>query len=202
MESSIDNLNDESVVITKLTSVLDRMRGKFGDKYKHVKLTVAFPALLQLVAQAQTRKSSKEEWRRDLMFKNAGSEATKEDLKGLDQDLDFADWAYLDSTEELKQNLLSCGYSLLKHEIVKAAGFVGYYVAIDGKKKVAIVGVKGTSSLDDVITDCCAKTVTHQLEGCFMAESFSVMGLFGLEKKFTEIHCHEVRDQKISYCML
>ena len=117
----------------------------------------------------------------------------------------FADWAYLDSTEEIKENLSTYGFTLLKHEKTKIAGFVGYYVAIDEVNKLALVGVKGTSSLEDVLTDCCAQTVTHELDSSFMDESFSLKGLFGGDKMsvmsmlgikkegFKEIHCHEVR---------
>ena len=64
-----ENLKDKGNVIKKLTEVLEKMNLKFGDKYKGVKMTVAFPALVQLIAQAQAQKSSKEEWQRDIMFK-------------------------------------------------------------------------------------------------------------------------------------
>ena len=66
--TSDDNLKDKGNIIKKLTEVLEKMKLKFGDKYKDVKLSVTLPALLQLIAQAQAQKSSKEEWQRDIMF--------------------------------------------------------------------------------------------------------------------------------------
>ena len=66
--SSDDNLQDKGNIVKKLTEVLEKIKLKFGNKYKDVKLSVAVPALLQLIAQAQAQKSSKEEWKRDIMF--------------------------------------------------------------------------------------------------------------------------------------
>jgi hypothetical protein len=99
----------------------------------------------------------------------------------LSQNLDFADWAYLSSTKELTKNLNDCGYSLLKHETVVEAGSVGYYIAIEPKTKTALIGVKGTSSMADMLTDCCAATVPYELEHSFAA----------LDSKVKEIRCHE-----------
>lgn len=61
------------------------------------------------------------------------------------------------------------------------AGSVGYYIAIDPKTKTALVGVKGTSSMTDMLTDCCAATVTHELERSFAAG----------DSELKEIRCHE-----------
>jgi hypothetical protein len=99
----------------------------------------------------------------------------------LSEKLDFADWAYLSSTKELEEKLTDCGYSLLKHVTVVEAGSVGYYIAIDPKTKTALVGVKGTSSISDMLTDCCAATVPHELERGFAAGDNEVKA----------IRCHE-----------
>lgn len=102
------------------------------------------------------------------------------DLEGLNQQVDFADWAYLSSTKELKENLAGCGYSLLTHETVLEAGCVGYYVAIDSKTQTALIGVKGTSSMTDMLTDCCAATVPYELDRSFSGDPDG-----------EEIRCHE-----------
>ena len=95
--------------------------------------------------------------------------------------MNFAEWAYLTSTKELEKNLASCGYSLLKHEKVDEAGSVGYFIAIDPETKTALIGIKGTSSLSDMLTDCCAATAKQTLDRSFIADDDS----------FKEISAHE-----------
>ncbi|KAL7573477.1 hypothetical protein ACA910_013791 [Epithemia clementina (nom. ined.)] len=106
-------------------------------------------------------------------YRSCGRAGTRQDLEGLDQMLEFAAWAYGDSCDDnhqnnnhnhnhnsttlsLKQKLQKAGYTLLKHhDQTKVAGYLGHYVAIHKTQKVALIGVKGTSSLEDVLTDCC-----------------------------------------------
>ncbi|KAL9183383.1 hypothetical protein ACHAXT_005170 [Thalassiosira profunda] len=46
----------------------------------------------------------------------------------------------------------------------KPPGRVGYFVAISQAKKKMLVGIKGTSTLEDLITDCCGRAVRVDLE--------------------------------------
>jgi len=46
----------------------------------------------------------------------------------------------------------------------KPPGRVGYYVAISHTKQQLIIGMKGTSTLEDLLTDCCGKAVRVDLD--------------------------------------
>eukprot|EP00980_Cylindrotheca_fusiformis_P002183 scaffold499_cov120-Cylindrotheca_fusiformis.AAC.6 len=198
------SLSDMANVSLKIQSMLGRAKEKFGGQYDDVKLSVAVPALLQLIAQAQGQKSGEDVFQRDLMYRDAGDEPATAgqflvsmllrlaasavinlfsciDLEGMDKMVDFADWAYISSTKDLKEKLAGCGYSLLNHDSVLEAGCVGYYIAIDATTKTAVIGVKGTSSMTDMLTNCCAATIPHELENSFSAD----------DPEVKEIRCHE-----------
>lgn len=46
----------------------------------------------------------------------------------------------------------------------KPPGRVGYYVAISHAKKELLIGMKGTSTLEDILTDCCGRALRLDLE--------------------------------------
>lgn len=46
----------------------------------------------------------------------------------------------------------------------KPPGRVGYYVAISHSKKEVLIGMKGTSTLEDILTDCCGRALRLDLE--------------------------------------
>jgi Lipase (class 3) len=109
-----------------------------------------------------------------------------EEMKALFPMFRLAELAYEPETEELKTKLKEEGYELNLHNTdVKAAESVGYYVAVDDENKVLLIGVKGTSSLADAITDCVAITMPHQCTPyCpFTGEEKAELG--------REIRCHE-----------
>lgn len=71
---------------------------------------------------------------------------------------------------------------VLKHDLFEEAGYVGHYVAINAEKKTALIGIKGTSSLQDAMTDCCADSVPFSLDSHFVSKAEAVS---------QEIVCHE-----------
>lgn len=58
-------------------------------------------------------------------------------------------------------------------------GCVAHYIAISKELKTALISIKGTSSLEDLLTDCCGQSVRHTL-----ARPFAEGGP-------TDIYCHE-----------
>ncbi|KAL7467434.1 hypothetical protein ACHAXS_007677 [Conticribra weissflogii] len=46
----------------------------------------------------------------------------------------------------------------------KPPGRVGYYVAISHEKRTLLIGIKGTSTLEDLLTDCCGRAVRVDLD--------------------------------------
>jgi hypothetical protein len=71
------------------------------------------------------------------------------------------------------------GFTLIGHEKQVLPGSVAHYIAISRERKLALVGVKGTSGLEELITDCVGGIVTHALEGPFIQGSPR------------EVRCHE-----------
>lgn len=101
---------------------------------------------------------------------------------------ELADLAYNEhaSGEDLKEVLKGMGYDLIKHDTTTPVpGYLGHYVAIsndDGgnsvkegsssssskkKEKIAVIGIKGTSTLEDLLTDMCANSVEYTLDHPF-----------------------------------
>ena len=114
-------------------------------------------------------------------------------LVGADEMFELADLAYNEhvSGEDLTVVLKGMGYDLIKHDTTTPVpGYLGHYVAISGddddgsvvaednsssssllkkkeKEKIAVIGIKGTSTLEDLLTDMCANSVEYTLDHPF-----------------------------------
>lgn len=66
---------------------------------------------------------------------------------------------YLESEEDLQRLLGYQGYQLLFAETVSSKERPAYYLAADSKSKTVLLGVRGTNSLHDVLTDLAAVPV-------------------------------------------
>lgn len=80
--------------------------------------------------------------------------------------LHLADWAYLEETNEIRTKLKEQAanntdyhWSLVRHVKTDEPGRVGHYLALDSQSKTALISVKGTSALSDMITDACGVPV-------------------------------------------
>jgi hypothetical protein len=137
----------------------------------------AFVALIQLVGQLKTQRPDL----RDTRYSTQEKQVDQAALDGLDLAFEFADFAYdeLPDDQTLKEALAEADFTLIRHDANVLPGSVAHYVAISKKQKVALVGVKGTSSFEDLLTDCCGTAITHELQGPFV------------EGGATEIRCHE-----------
>jgi hypothetical protein len=94
-------------------------------------------------------------------------EAVDVDWLVLQQALDFAVWAYDEDTCLLQSKLEEIDYYLLQHKVVAPnmpPGYVGHYIAISPQAKVMVIGIKGTSTLEDMLTDCCGQAVAFELD--------------------------------------
>lgn len=141
-------------------------------------LTIAFLVLLQLMGQIKEKYAHQ----RDDGYKKTGRaiDFTNE-YQGLDETFEFADWAYdeLPNEQTLEDALQETGFTLLRHDKPEKPGYVSHYVAISKERKTVLIGVKGTSGLEDMLTDCCGLAVSHDLPGPFV------------QSGATSIRCHE-----------
>jgi len=117
---------------------------------------------------------------RDRSYRDGGEVVSIEELEELSEGVELAEWAYEDSYAVLKKNLREKDYVLLRHEMSCEFGHVGHYIAINHKSKIALIGLKGTSTFSDLVTDATGKAIEHTLGNSF-DESY-------LSK---EIRCHE-----------
>ena len=78
----------------------------------------------------------------------------------LQQALNFATWAYYEDTEVLSDKLENEDFELLEHSRASRPGHVAYYMAVSSlAKKQLVIGLRGTSTLEDIVTDCCGRPV-------------------------------------------
>jgi hypothetical protein len=162
-EDDDDDITNFSTLFGKLGAVLSIMLSVLpkGDEFA---LQSSFFALLKLNRQIKDAKLTT----RDDTYASCGRKATLKDMEGLQEYMEYADWAYNEdpSGKPLKDLLEEKGLCLLKHDTTTVPGYLGHYVAIpkDKKNKFALIGVKGTSGLEDLITDMCGAAVAVELE--------------------------------------
>jgi len=181
--STNDDPNDLTSLASltiKLQSLYDSAQSKMVSQEALAKSDsqVAFFALLQLIGQFKDRFSE----RRDGRYKDAGEELDATELEGYDEFFELADWAYneFEEDESLSKALASLDYTLVRHDETALPGFVAHYIALHKGKKQAIIAIKGTSGLEDMLTDCCGQAVEFELKnGPFVEDGAGT------------IHCHE-----------
>lgn len=176
-------------IALKLQSLSALASKKLTSPLESGALQAASVALIQLVGQLKAQNPEQRDDRYDRQQQlgdedgstNMQSNDPKKVLEGLDEAFEFADWAYNELPDEqpLREALAERDFYLLRHETVVVPGSVAHYIAISRDRKVAVVGIKGTSSFEDLLTDCCGQAITYELEGPFV------------EGGRTEIRCHE-----------
>ena len=78
----------------------------------------------------------------------------------LQQALTFATWAYYEDSEILADKLAHADFELLEHSRASRPGHVAYYMAVSSvSRHQLVIGLRGTSTLEDIVTDCCGRPV-------------------------------------------
>jgi len=81
-------------------------------------------------------------------------------LETLQDALKYATWAYYENSIILEDVLAEQDLQLLEHSSQESSrpGHVAYFVAVSStRRKQLIVGVRGTTTLEDIVTDCCGR---------------------------------------------
>jgi Lipase (class 3) len=126
-------------------------------------IPLAFFVLLQLMSQIKANRAEI----RDEAYQEDGTPMTDfTEFQSLQEYFEFADWAYDELPEEssLKDALNNAGFRLLRHDKTDLPGFVSHYVAWNPERNLVVIAIKGTSSLGDILTDCCGLAVSHELD--------------------------------------
>ena len=104
---------------------------------------------------------------RDDIYRTSGTKDIPDDmLNGIDEYFELADLAYDEHKDgPLEKILNNMGYNLIKHDKTAIPGYLGHYIALSTskEKKIAVIGVKGTSNVEDFFTDVCAAAVQYDL---------------------------------------
>ena len=87
------------------------------------------------------------------------------ELNELAEYLEYAHWAYESSHAVMAQHCKAAGLDLIRHDTATEPGRVGHFVAANHSEKRVIIGLKGTSTLSDVLTDLIAIPKEHV--GCY-----------------------------------
>lgn len=127
-----------------------------NDEYDPWPATATVWRVLQLLRrpppQAETRR---------MRYQASGVVVTEilDEVARLQQSLDWAIAAYESDTTTLQAMLSDDTMQILQHNTLsKRPGHVGHFVAVNDNKQL-IIGVRGTSSLEDFLTDCCGRPV-------------------------------------------
>ena len=94
--------------------------------------------------------------RRDETYSKAGDTVEESEWRSdeIKHALDLATWSYHEDSDALERKLLSGGYGMLSHQLSVRPGTVAHYVAVHPQNKTVVVSLRGTSSLEDLLTDC------------------------------------------------
>jgi len=91
--------------------------------------------------------------------------------------LDYSDLAYNLNTAQVKAALRPKGYKLIRHDTTTQTGRAGHFLAVQYQTKEVLLGIRGTSTFYDILTDIIGKPIAHSdykkglkcHEGIFMA---------------------------------
>lgn len=129
-------------------------------------------AILQLFDQVKEQAAQE----RDDSYDKAGVEVDPKialSTGHIPQTFEFADWAYDEYPNEdeeatsLEERLATCDYELIRHDKTALPGRVAHYVAVSPKQRTVLIGVKGSSNFEDLLTDCCGLAVKYTLPAPF-----------------------------------
>jgi len=157
-----------------------------------VQTMAAFYSLLHLNWEIRAKDPDYRDKLYDDKDRKQHADVELEELNVLRVHLEHAQWAYEESHSAISAICRAAGLDLISHDPATEPGRVGHFVAADHASKVAIFGLKGTSTLSDVLTDLIAVPKEHV--GChFDDETFAAPKAGGAksEQAVQSMMCHE-----------
>lgn len=167
-----DNITNFATLTAKMNKVVEIARRRLPeDKFGTVNVQASFLALLNILQQEKEQDPQL----RDNKFASCSIPDQEERVASsivmseLADWMDLADAAYneLPNDETLQDYLKDRGYQLLKHSTNVLPGTLGHYVALDQNSDTALIAIKGTSNLEDMITDLLGAATEFDLDGPF-----------------------------------
>lgn len=99
---------------------------------------------------------------RDYLYESAGNALNLSSLRSdeIQNALKMATFSYYEDSKTLTEKLHEIDYTMLHHKLIDIRpGRVAHYIAVSPTQKQVIVGFRGTTSLGDLMTDCCGNAV-------------------------------------------
>ena len=182
-----------SVISERLNAVIEKLQQKTKSDVDIGELQTALALMIRFVTTNPSFIQLKLKNMEEFMSENEKA-ANDEIAMLLSPWLDLANLAYEEETKSVEAKLSELGYTLINHSKDVDATIVGHYLAFHPKKKEFLIGVKGTSSMEDVMTDVLAVTIPHK---CLPHDPFTKSGLgsgfdlFTKSEEGTKIGAHE-----------
>mmetsp|Transcript_21526 Transcript_21526/g.31692 ORF Transcript_21526/g.31692 Transcript_21526/m.31692 type:complete len:482 (-) Transcript_21526:1614-3059(-) len=162
------DLSNPSTIFEKAKLMLDLVDQKIDDVMPdHLPNTKILASLLGTVHLYEEMETSIPHHREKFYREVSEGDVSKQDLCGLVQKMEYADWAYDDHRADLKDKLEKMSFDLLRFDQSTEPGRVGHYIAINHVEKVVLIGLKGTSTISDVLTDIMGDGADYYLESPF-----------------------------------
>lgn len=162
--------------------------GADGDSMTQVQMIAAFYSLIHLHRELH----AKDPDYRDKLYddERKDDDVQLDEMNELAEYLEYAHWAYECSYSVISHNCRVAGLDLIRHDTATEPGRVGHFVALNHSEKLAIIGLKGTSTLSDVLTDLIAIPKEHA--GCYFDEkTFAAPAENASKNEQATMRCHE-----------
>ena len=198
-----NNSSESSSDVERLAAVLDRIQAWIEACSEQLQrpvpyLYASFLIYWQLMAQQQRQRMLRQ-LETDPSDEGENSELVEGDIVHGSEDVDFenlkdmanlATWAYyIDDAADLQAKLETLHYELKTCVLPSRPGSVGYYVAIgkqaddsatnissDQPKETMILGIRGTSTLEELLTDACGRSVSYEGPNRYSEDSGEGLG--------------------------
>jgi hypothetical protein len=159
-----DDLADPLIILNKLQQLRQAVQEKTGEILVDLpwyKLHACFLSLFHLHAEIRQKHPDHGD---KLHSASGDTTLDKEQAIHLRTMLDYAHWAYLISYTELADLLSTRDYQVLHHDTATEPGRLGHYIAINYTEKMCLIGLKGTSTFSDILTDVVGASLPHSLD--------------------------------------
>jgi hypothetical protein len=157
-ETQGGDLSSRATVLKRICAVLDAAKDKIKVEVSSTELKMALKFYVDGIQGHETLVGLLEKE----LLETAETETVEHaELEPLHEYFHLAEIAYEEDTEVLRSQVKEHGYELQTHFKNKNVGEVGYYTALDHNNQTLLIGVKGTSSFADAMTDAVAVTMPH-----------------------------------------
>mmetsp|Transcript_3052 Transcript_3052/g.4959 ORF Transcript_3052/g.4959 Transcript_3052/m.4959 type:complete len:683 (+) Transcript_3052:36-2084(+) len=163
------------LLIGKLKLTLDHAQELLG---KEMSLTApqALRAMSFLMGCCETYIGEHPEVIREMAEKDGAEKAKQDILLDVDQYMEFANAAYdeFDPDETIYEFFARRDYTLVYYDPATDYELAAHYVAFQPDKKICIVGIKGTSTIGDVLTDILCRSTPFISDKMFAHDGIKI----------------------------